>query len=366
LILSGIFLSEYCLLSEPSQSLRSFISRLPKVELHLHLEGSPRPETLLELSRRKGRLERETQDWISERARGHFRYLNFREFLQAFKLVSLLLETPSDYALVTTRLLEWLAAQNVKYVEIMLAVGVLLWKEQSVEGVFEAVSEAAREVGQRLSIQANWIFDAVRQFGTDHVREVLRWAARFRSAGVVALGIGGDEERGPAKLFTQVYQEARDWGLHLTAHAGEAAGPESIRQAVELLGAERIGHGLTAARDSDVMALLHDRRVPLEVCPTSNVGTGLLARVDDHPLPRFLQDGLVVTLNSDDPGMFCTSLEDEFVVAAKAFSLTPSVVARLCENAIGAAFLPENEKEPLLENLRRAVSSVSGVGAPSI
>src|SRR4029077_4373604 len=128
----------------------------------------------------------------------------------------------------------------------------------------------------------------------------------------------------PAELFTELYRQARDLGLHLTAHAGETVGPESIRSAVQLLGAERIGHGLTAARDPEVMALLRERQIPLEVCPTSNVATGVLSRLEDHPLPRFLDTGLVVTLNSDDPAMFGTSLEREFLLAANAFALLQS------------------------------------------
>jgi aminodeoxyfutalosine deaminase len=337
--------------------LETLIGRLPKVELHLHLEGSVRPETLLELSRAKGRLRKETEDWISQRIRRGFRYSGFKEFLNAFKLVALLLETPSDYALITSRLMEWLAVQNVKYAEIILSAGVLLWKKQSVPAVFEAAAQAAREAGSRLGVRVNWIFDAVRQFGVDHARAVLQWAARFRAAGVVAFGLGGDEKRGPADHFVAVYREARDLGLHVTAHAGETAGPESIRKAVELLGAERIGHGLTAAQDEAVMGLLRDRCTPLEVCPTSNVCTGLLARLEDHPLPRFLQSGLVITLNSDDPAMFGTSLEDEFVLATRAFGLDKVDVLRLSENGIRSAFLPESERGNLLTELHGAATS---------
>jgi len=332
-----------------------FIHHLPKVELHLHLEGSVRTETLRELSRAKGRLRKETEDWISQRTRRGYRYSGFKEFLNAFKLVALLLETPSDYALITSRLIEWLAVQNVKYAEITLSAGVLLWKKQSVPAVFEAVAQAARETGSRLGVRVNWIFDAVRQFGTDHARAVLRWAARFRSAGVVAFGLGGDEHGGPADHFVAVYREARDRGLRVTAHAGETAGPESIRKSVELLGAERIGHGLTAIHDEAVMGLLRERRIPLEVCPTSNVCTGLLARLEDHPLPRFLRSGLVITLNSDDPAMFGTRLEGEFIRVARAFGLCEADILLLSENAIRSAFLPESERENLLADLHGAV-----------
>jgi aminodeoxyfutalosine deaminase len=341
----------------PHLPLESFIARLPKVELHLHLEGAIRPETLRELSRTRPSLKKKVCSWISGRQRQSYRYGSFRKFLVAFSLVTLLLETPEDYALATTRLLEWLAAQNVKYAEVTLSAGVILWKKQSLEAVFAAVAAAASETQARLGLRVNWIFDAVRQFGTEHARQVLKWAVRFRSQGVVAFGIGGDEERGPAELFTDVYREARDAGLRLTAHAGETAGPESIRKAVELLGAERIGHGLAAARDAKVIELLRQRRIPLEVCPTSNVSTGLLPRLEEHPLPRFLGAGLTVTLNSDDPAMFGTSLEHEFVLAARAFSLSRAQLVQLCENAVRAAFLPQNEQTHLLEDLHLAATT---------
>jgi adenosine deaminase/aminodeoxyfutalosine deaminase len=337
---------------ELEPALSSFIARLPKVELHLHLEGAVRPETLLDLSRNKRGLRQKVDEWITARRAQQFRYGNFREFLVAFGIVTLLIETPQDYALATTRLIEWLAEQNVQYAEIIFAAGVVLWKKQPVDAVFEAVAAAAEEAEARTGVRVKWIFDATRHFGLDHAREVLRWAARYRSRGVVGFGIGGDEAGGPAKLFPDIFREARDLGLHGVAHAGEACGPESIRDAVELLGAERIGHGLTAIRDATVMALLRERRIPLEVCPSSNMSTGLIARFEDHPLPKFLEAGLVVTLNSDDPAMFGTSLQEEFLQAARCFKFSRETLAGLCRNAVRASFLSEEDKQKLESQLK--------------
>ena len=325
----------------------SFIAGLPKVELHLHLEGAVRPQTLSELSQSKPGLRQKVDEWIAARQAQSYRYPTFRDFLVAFGVISQLLETPQDYALATTRLIEWLAEQNVKYAEIIFAAGVVLWKKQSVEAVFEAIAAAAEEAEARTGVRVRWIFDATRQFGIEHVREVLRWTARYRRRNVVGFGIGGDEAAGPAKLFTDIFREAHDLGLHCLAHAGEACGPESIRDAVESLGAERIGHGLTAVRDPSVMALLRERRIPLEVCPSSNVSTGLIARFEDHPLPKLLEAGLVVTLNSDDPAMFGTSLGDEFERAARCFKLSRETLVGLCRNAVRASFLSESEKHVL-------------------
>ncbi|MBZ5565134.1 MAG: adenosine deaminase [Acidobacteriia bacterium] len=297
----------------PTRELESFLARLPKVELHLHLEGAVQPETLRELSRRKGWPRRKIAEWVSRRRQQHYRYRNFQDFLKAFGMITLLLEEPEDYALATTRLMEWLAAQNVKYAEVILSAGVVLWKRQSLEKVFEASAEAARAAGARLGMHINWIFDAIRHFGKRHVRQVLHAAARYRSQGVVAFGIGGDEVRGPAELFAEIYREARGLGLHVVAHAGEAAGAESVRHAIELLGAERIGHGL-----------------------------------------KFLAGGLVVTLNSDDPAMFGTSLENEYLQAARCFGLSREVMAELARQAARSAFLPEEDKRALVEEIDRA------------
>jgi aminodeoxyfutalosine deaminase len=340
---------------EVDSQLKSSIQSLPKVELHIHLEGAVRPETLRELAcRAPGRDAGAVEDWIRERTATGFRYRDFADFIEAFKAVARLLETPGDYALATTRLVEELAKQNVRYAEVTLAAGVVLWKQQPLGAVFEAVAAAAAEAEARLGVRVRWIFDAIRQFGAEHARRVLDFAKRFRTMGVVALGIGGDEARGPAELFADVYRAARDAGLHTTAHAGETCGAESVRQAVELLGAERIGHGLAAARDPEVMALLRERGVPLEVCLTSNVATGVLSDVREHPLSKFLAEGVTVTLNSDDPAMFGTSLERELELAAENFALDRAQLVGLLANAARAVFLPEAEKQALTKEIQRA------------
>ena len=340
------------------QSLKPFIHSLPKVELHVHLEGAVQPETLRELARRKKRLEEETETWIREQSARRHRYANFSEFLNAFKLVSLLLDSPEDYALAAWHLLESLAAQRVRYVEITLSAGVILWKNQSLPAVFEAIERACEQIVSRLPIRVRWIFDAVRQFGPDHAREVLGWARTFCKDGVVAFGLGGDEERGPAELFVDVFREARDLGLHVVAHAGENAGPESVCKAVELLGAERIGHGLSADQDPALLALLAERRIPLEVCPTSNVCTGLVPSIEQHPLPRFLESGVCITLNSDDPALFGVSLEDELNLLDTAFGLSAEAITEICANAVCASFDAEDAKRELLAELRQSAESI--------
>src|SRR5215831_4422599 len=215
-----------------------FLLQMPKAELHLHLEGSVEPETLHELD----------PATPIEEFRALYSYADFDGFLKAFGGVGKRLRKPEDYALITRRLLERLAAQNVRYAEIILAAGVVLWKEQDFAPIFDAVASAA--AGS--PVQVRWIFDAVRQFGVEPAMQVARWAAERQDRGVVAFGIGGSETRGPAEWFRDVFAYAADAGLHLTAHAGEGTSPASIRAALEL-GAERIGHGISAIDDPDLM-----------------------------------------------------------------------------------------------------------------
>jgi aminodeoxyfutalosine deaminase len=335
-------------------SVATFIQSLPKTELHVHLEGSIQPETLRELARVKGRLQDETESWIREHSARRFRYGSLRDFLQAFKLITLLLEGPADYAQATRRMIADLAAQRIRYAEITLSAGVILWKKQPIQAIFEAIREASREAESQHGLVVRWIFDAIRHFGLEHAREVLDWAANFRDDGVVAFGIGGDEERGPAEMFRDVYQEARERGLHRTAHAGETGGPTSVAQAVELLGAERIGHGVSAASDAEVVALLRDRMVTVEVCPTSNVATGLLPSVEAHPMPMFLEAGLRTTINSDDPALFGSTLEEELIVCARVFRLSDRQIVELLENSIRASFTTEAHKQALISELDHA------------
>lgn len=300
-----------------------FLLELPKAELHLHLEGSVEPETLHELDPATS----------VEEFRAAYRYDNFDAFLKAFGVIGKRLRTPGDYALITRRLLERLASQNVRYAEIIIAAGVVLWKGQEFAPIFDAICEAA--AGS--PVEVRWIFDAVRQFGPEQGMQVAQWAAERVDRGVVALGIGGSEERGPAEWFTDAYAFARGAGLRLVAHAGESTGPDSIRAALKL-GAERIGHGIAAIEDADLMRHLRENDIPLEICITSNLVTGVVKRLEDHPVRRIYDAGVPIVLNTDDPAMFQCTLVGEYRLAASAFGFSEEELRSIAENGFRYAF----------------------------
>jgi adenosine deaminase/aminodeoxyfutalosine deaminase len=300
-----------------------FLLELPKAELHLHLEGSVEPETLHELD----------PATPLERFRELYQYADFDAFLKAFGVIGKRLRTPEDYALITRRLLERLAAQNVRYAEIIIAAGVVLWKGADFAPIFDAISEAA--AGS--AVEVRWILDAVRQFGVEPARQVAEWAAERLDRGVVAIGIGGSEERGPAEWFGDVFAFARSAGLRLTAHAGESMGPESVWAALRL-GAERIGHGIRSIDDPVLVAYLRERGIPLEICITSNLVTGVVARLQDHPVRRLYDAGVRVVLNTDDPAMFGCTLLGEYRLAASAFGFSEAELRGIAENGFRYAF----------------------------
>jgi adenosine deaminase/aminodeoxyfutalosine deaminase len=244
--------------------------------------------------------------------------------------------------------MEQLKSENVLHAEVYVSVGVCLWREQNFASIFEGL-ERGRERGESdFGVSLLWIFDAVRQFGVEPAQRVFELAAKYRDRSVVAVGIGGDEKKAPPELFREQYAYAAGQGLRLTAHAGEYAGPESIWGALNL-GAERVGHGLTAYQDQELMEELATRQVPVEVCMTSNLRTGCCAKIPNHPVRRYFDHGLMITLNSDDPAMFGTTLNQEYELAQTEFAFSDEHLRELARNSFEASFLPAEKKVAFLD-----------------
>jgi adenosine deaminase/aminodeoxyfutalosine deaminase len=315
-----------------------FYQELPKAELHLHLEGAIEPETLLEIA----------PDLTLEEIRARYRHDDFQGFLKSFAWVTSRLERPEHYALATRALLARLEVEGVRYAEIILSAGVILWRGQEFAPIFEAV----RSESERSPVTVCWLLDAVRQFGVEPAWRVAELAAERLGQGIVGFGIGGDEARGPAEWFGEVYAFARRNGLRLTAHAGETTGPESIWTSLEL-GAERIGHGIRSVEDPALLKHLRDRDIPLEICISSNVATGAVRSLADHPVRRLYDAGVPIVLNTDDPAMFRTTLVREYEIAAREFGFRKEELRIVSENGFRYSFggaaggeLPRRPEKP--------------------
>jgi aminodeoxyfutalosine deaminase len=329
---------------------------LPKAELHVHLEGSIAPSTLVELAARHG-VTLTPEDTAPRYAAG-----TFDQFIENFIWITSFLRGPEDYALIARRFAESIVRQNVLYAEVTLSIGVMFRRNQDPAANFAALRDAAADIP---GVQLKYIFDAVRQWGAAPAMEVARIAAELRSPDIIAYGIGGDELGLPTIDLRPVYDFVAAQGMHRLIHAGEIGGPEIVREAVELLGVERIGHGIGVMRDERTMDFIAARNIPLEVCPTSNLRTGALARqigrptagYDQHPLPSFFRRGMPITLSSDDPAMFETTVSDEYRHAHR-MGLNPGELVSLAEASFLHSFLPPEEKRAMLDKFHSGVAAL--------
>ncbi|GGG64470.1 adenosine deaminase [Edaphobacter dinghuensis] len=327
-----------------------WLRKLPKAELHLHLEGTILPETLVELSRRH-----DAEPLTLESARELYRYENFLGFLMSFKAVTERLRGPEDYELITYNMVRELAAQGVVHAEVYISFGIIFyWKKTEVEPYVEAIERARIRGEQDFGTTVLWIIDAVRHFGADEAAKVFRKAAELQPKypSIIGIGIGGDEARGGADLFRELYAEAKQAGLRLTAHAGESVGPESIWSAINI-GAERVGHALSAQHDPELIEILAEKQIPLEINVTSNIRTGCCSSFDEHPLRQYFDSGLMVTLNSDDPPMFGSNLLEEYVLAQERYGFSLEQMREFAANSVEASFLPPERKLELLRQVEQ-------------
>ena len=332
---------------KPEPGLERFVLELPKVELHVHLEGALGAGTLLKLARRRGvELPATTEEGLAE----WYRFRDFDHFVEIYLAISRCLRDPEDFQLMVEDFLAEQARQNVFYTEAHFTISTHWANGVNTEEVAVAMAEAIAVGERRWGTRLKLIPDIVRNEAFERADMTIEWALDHRDRGVVALGIAG-MERYPSEPFRQHFATAKAEGLHRVAHAGEQCGPESIRAALVDCDPERLGHGIRAVDDSELLERLAAVEIPVEVCPSSNVCLGLAESHEAHPFGEMRRAGLELSLNSDDPPLFGTDLVSEYVRAAEAFDLSPRDLADLALAAVRHSFLDDEEKARRLAEL---------------
>jgi adenosine deaminase len=321
--------------------LDELLARMPKVELHLHLEGAMPPAHLLALARkRRADLPADSVEGLAQ----WFQFRDFAHFVQIYVTICKCLRAPEDFQGLVLAVAAEQARQNVVYSEVHFTIGTHLMNGQSASELRDAMAEALVDAERRHGVVLRLIPDVVRNVPFKWADRTLEWALEMKDRGVVALGLSGFEESHSNDPFVEHFRVAAAAGLRRVAHAGEHAGPDSVRSVRELVGAERIGHGVRAIEDPRLVEHLAAEGVPLEVCPSSNVCLGVAPDLASHPFERLRAAGVHVTVNSDDPPLFATTLTEEYQRLADTFGYDAETCAALSLAGLEATFLPEAEK----------------------
>jgi len=316
------------------------IKALPKAEQHIHIVGSTRPETLLWLAEKSGL---DAPYKTLEDVYKFFQYRDFPHFISVYCAVVDSITDEGQFERITYEMLENDARCNVRYVEASFSAPDHVIRGLDYGSMLDAINKGARRARQDFGIECNLRVDIVRNYGPELGMKVLDWIEN-KPDNIVSIDLGGSEERFPPKPYAHVYRRAKKMGLHLVAHAGEAAGPESVWDAVRFLKVERVGHGVAAAKDSRLMEYLRKKGITIEVCPISNVKTGAVPSLKLHPIKIFLEKGLNVTVNSDDPSMFSTDINNEYLQLYQKLGLSVRELFKLSLNAVDSAFLSEEKR----------------------
>ncbi len=329
--------------------MREFIAGLPKAELHVHHVGSALPRIVAELAARHEGSTPVPAD--PDLLADYFTFTDFAHFVTVYLSVVDLIRDAEDVRILTYEVARELARQQVRYAELTCTPYSHVKRGMAAEDFCEAIEDARENAERELGIVLRWCFDIPGEAGLPAAEETLRVALSEKPAGLVSFGLGGPEIGFPRPQFKPYFDLARANGLRSVPHAGETTGPQTIWDALHELGAERIGHGISAAQDPKLLEHLAQTGIPLEVCPTSNVRTRAVPEISQHPLPVLVQAGVQVSINSDDPPMFGTTLNDEYEVAGHLLHLDESGVAELARNAVRHSFAPERIKSAILAEI---------------
>jgi aminodeoxyfutalosine deaminase len=328
--------------------IESFVAGLPKAELHVHLQGAASLLTVLGLARRHPEAGVPTEE---SALREFYTFRDFAHFIEVYMTVNRLVRTADDVQALVTGLGRDLAAVNVRYAEVTVTPDSHLLMGIAPGAVAEALTAGRAAVLATHGVELAWIFDIPGELGLESAVRTIEWVERYQPEHSVGFGLGGPEAGVGRAQFREVFRRAAALGLGSAPHAGETTGPATIRESIELLGAVRIGHGISAAQDGALMAELAERGVVLELCPWSNVRTRAVASIGEHPFPVLRAAGVPVTLNTDDPGMFDTDLNREYLTAHRVFGLDAAALAGLARTAVRGSFAGESAKMRLLAEI---------------
>lgn len=329
--------------------MRDFIDSLPKAELHVHHVGSASPRIVAELAARHPAKDGRGVPSDLDALKRFFTFRDFAHFIEVYLAVVDLIRTPEDIRYLTYEIAREMAeGQRLRYAELTCTPYTSVLAGVPIEAYTEAIEDARVAAERDFGLVLRWIYDIPGELGVPSADATLRYALDHRVEALVGFGLGGPEIGVPRAQFQPHFDAARAAGLHSVPHAGESTGPETVWDAIGLLGAERIGHGTSAAQDPALLAHLVERGITLEVCPSSNVATRVVDTLESHPLKALVDAGVTVTINSDDPPMFGTTLNDEYEIAARLLGLDEAGLADLARTAIGSSFAPEDVKARVL------------------
>jgi aminodeoxyfutalosine deaminase len=332
--------------------MHEFVSALPKVELHVHLVGSASIPTVLELARTHPDRGVPTDE---QALRDFYEFTDFAHFIEVYIKVNSLVRTRQDVVALLLGLARDQAASNVRYAEVTVTPTAHLNVGIEPGELAEALTDARRLAKAQHNVEFAWVFDIDGAYGRDRAPQTLEWVLKHRPEGTVGLGLGGPEVGVPREWFREQFAVAADAGLRCLPHAGETTGPETVWAAVNELNAERIGHGTSAAQDPRLVNYLADNNIALEVCPTSNIRTRAVGAMTEHPLPRLVAAGVPVALGTDDPGMFHTTLDNEYLLCHEVFGYDRTQLAELATTAVRVSYAPDDVKKALVSEIAQVL-----------
>ncbi|GKU25740.1 adenosine deaminase [Clostridium folliculivorans] len=324
---------------------------LPKIHLHCHLDGSVRPNTMLELMKQDGYMGKDKKEEFINKIAVLDKTVSLEEYLKKFEIPISVMQSKENLKRIAYELIEDCNSENIKYIEIRFAPWFHCKNGLAMEDVIQAVIDGANEGKAKFDVEFNLIICLLRHESYEVNKEQLYAAKKFLGSKVVAIDLAGDEQKYPADQFVELFDKAKSLGFHITIHAGETGNFENIDKSIELLHAERIGHGTAAIKSEKTMKILLDKNIPLEVCVTSNYNTGIVDRIIDHPIYKYIKKNLIVTVNTDNNTVSNTTLTNEYIKIISNFRLTDSEVINTIENAISFAFCDEGTKDKLRQKL---------------